>query len=83
MAGTLEFDGRQYLDGESSDPKLLGLMEGSPPRAHQRIRFQDDRFLEFPQIRWTLSHMRELCPTTNVWRGPGGGANPEIGRAHV
>jgi len=72
MPGMLEFDGRQYLDGESSDPKLLGLMEGSPPRADQRIRFQDDRFLEFPQIRWTLSHMRELCPTTNVWRGNGG-----------
>jgi CubicO group peptidase (beta-lactamase class C family) len=72
MAGMLEFDGRQYLDGESSDPKLLGLMEGSPPRPERRIRFQDDRFLEFPQIRWTLSHMRELCPTTNVWRGTDG-----------
>ena len=75
MAGMLEFDGRQYLDGESSDPKLLGLMEGSPPPADRRIRFQDDRFLEFPQIRWTLSHMRELCPTTNVWRGAGGAAD--------
>jgi CubicO group peptidase (beta-lactamase class C family) len=71
MAGMLEFDGQRYLDGESSDPKLLGLMEGSPPRTDQRIRFQDDRFLEFPQIRWALSHMRELCPTTNVWRGEG------------
>ena len=75
MAGMLEFDGRQYLDGESSDPKLLGLMEGSPPRPDQRIRFQDDRFLEFPQIRWALSHMRELCPTTNVWRGAGAASN--------
>jgi CubicO group peptidase (beta-lactamase class C family) len=75
MAGMLEFDGRRYPDGESSDPKLLGLMEGSPPRADQRIRFQDDRFLEFPQIRWTLSHMRELCPTTAVWRGQGGAAD--------
>jgi CubicO group peptidase (beta-lactamase class C family) len=71
MAGMLEFDGQRYLDGESSDPKLLGLMEGSPPPPDQRVRFQDDRFLEFPQIRWTLSHMRELCPTTNVWRGRG------------
>jgi CubicO group peptidase (beta-lactamase class C family) len=75
MAGMLEFDGQRYLDGESSDPKLLGLMEGSPPRADQRIRFQDDSFLEFPQIRWALSHMRELCPTTNVWRGAGGASD--------
>jgi CubicO group peptidase (beta-lactamase class C family) len=78
MAGMLEFEGRRYLDGESSDPKLLGLMEGSPPPPDQRIRFQDDRFLEFPQIRWTLSHMRELCPTTNVWRGEGGAT--DLGR---
>jgi CubicO group peptidase (beta-lactamase class C family) len=65
----LEFGGRRYLDGEASDPALLGFMEGSPPPAHKRIRFQDDRFLEFPEIRWALSHMRELCPTVNVWRG--------------
>lgn len=78
MAGMLEFEGRRYLDGESSDPKLLGLMEGSPPPPDQRIRFQDDRFLEFPQIRWTLSHMRELCPTTNVWRGEDGAT--DLGR---
>lgn len=78
MAGMLEFEGRRYLDGESSDPKLLGLMEGSPPPPDQRIRFQDDRFLEFPQIRWTLSHMRELCPTANVWRGEDGAT--DLGR---
>jgi CubicO group peptidase (beta-lactamase class C family) len=71
MAGMLEFDGKRYLDGESSDPNLLGLMEGSPPPPDRRIRFQDDRFLGFPQIRWALSHMRELCPTTNIWRGEG------------
>ncbi len=75
MAGMLEFDGKRYLDGESSDPNSLGLMEGSPPRPDRRVRFQDDRFLEFPQIRWALSHMRELCPTTNVWRGEGGASD--------
>lgn len=75
MTGMLDFDGQQYLDGEASDPKLLGLMEGSPPPPDRRIRFQDDRFLEFPQIRWALSHMRELCPTSNVWRGDGGASD--------
>jgi CubicO group peptidase (beta-lactamase class C family) len=67
--GMLEFGGKQYLDGESSDPKRLGWMEGAPPPPDKRIRFQDDRFLEFPEIRWALSHMRELCPTVNVPRG--------------
>jgi CubicO group peptidase (beta-lactamase class C family) len=69
--GTLEFDGVAYLDGHASDPRLLGWMEGTPPPADKQVRFADDRFLDFPQIRWSLSHMRELVPTVNVWRGEG------------
>jgi CubicO group peptidase (beta-lactamase class C family) len=67
--GMLEFNGKAYLDGAASDPRLLGWMQGSPPPPDKQVRFEDDRFFEFPQIRWALSHMRELCPTTNVWRG--------------
>jgi CubicO group peptidase (beta-lactamase class C family) len=68
-SGTLEFDGQSYLDGDASDPQRLGWMRGSPPAASQRIRFEDDEFYKFPQIRWSLSHMRELVPTTSIWRG--------------
>jgi len=49
-------------------------MRGSPPAADKRVRFADDQFLSFPQHRWALSHMRELLPTVNVWRGPTPGA---------
>src|SRR5579863_9589132 len=73
--GTIEFDGIEYPDGNSSDPNALGLMQGSPPPLAKRIRFEDDRYLEFPQIRWSLSHMRELVPTVAVWRGPGAASN--------
>ena len=69
--GTVEIDGVEYPDAEASDPNVLGWMRGSPPPQAKLIRFQDDRFLEFPQIRWTLSHMRELAPSAAVWRGPG------------
>jgi CubicO group peptidase (beta-lactamase class C family) len=69
--GTIEFDGIEYTDGHASDPNKLELMQGSPPPPAKRIRFQDDRILEFPQIRWSLSHMRELLPTAAVWRGDG------------
>jgi CubicO group peptidase (beta-lactamase class C family) len=69
--GTLEFDGIRYLDGRASDPRALGWMQGTPPPADRQVRFADDRFLDFPQIRWSLSHMRELVPTVSVWRGPG------------
>lgn len=69
--GTLEFDGVRYLDGQASDPRRLGWMQGTPPPPDKQVRFADDRFLDFPQIRWSLSHMRELVPTVNVWRGAG------------
>jgi CubicO group peptidase (beta-lactamase class C family) len=68
---TLQFDGIDYLDGTASDPNLLGWMQGSPPPPDKVIRFQDDQFLNFPRNRWALSHMRELVPTVNVWRGRG------------
>lgn len=72
-SGTREFDGRSYPDAASSDPNTLGYMVGSPPPQNRRIRFEDDRFLSFPQIRWSLSHMRELIPTVSV---PHGGRTP-------
>ena len=68
---SLRFDGVDYLDGLASDPATLGWMQGSPPPPERRICFTDQRMLDFPQIRWVLSHLRELLPTVNVWRGNG------------
>ncbi|WP_229200466.1 serine hydrolase domain-containing protein [Bradyrhizobium acaciae] len=68
---TLEFNGRKYLDGRASDPLRLGWMQGSPPPEDKRITFESGRFFEFPRIRWSLSHMRELMPTVCVRRGSG------------
>ena len=68
-ASTRRFDGVDYLDGHASDPAVLGWMQGTPPPADKRIRFEDDDFLTFPKIRWSLSHTRELAPTATVWRG--------------
>jgi len=76
-SGTLEFDGKRYLDGSASDPHRLGWMQGAPPPEHKRIRFRDDRYLEFPEIRWSLSHVRELLATVPVWRG--GGNRSDLG----
>jgi CubicO group peptidase (beta-lactamase class C family) len=63
------FDGVEYPDNEASDPIVLGWMQGSPPAPDKRIRFEDDRVLGFPELRWSLSHMRELAPTAGIWRG--------------
>lgn len=70
--GMLEFSGQCYLDGRASDPNELGWMRGAPPPAEKRIIFESDEFLDIPQLRWSLSHMRELVPTVNLRRGEGG-----------
>ena len=85
--GTLVFDGVEYPDGAASDPVALEWMQGAPPPPAKRIRFEDDRALNFPQIRWSLSHMRELVPTAAIWRGSGAaselGAVPAGGAAAI
>ena len=63
------FDGVEYATGEASDPNALQLMRGWPPPTSKRIRMEDDRYLAFPNIRWSLSHVREMLPTVSVWRG--------------
>jgi CubicO group peptidase (beta-lactamase class C family) len=79
MTTMMEFDGARYPDGNASAPAALSLMVGSPPPLAKRVVFADDRFLEFPEIRWSLSHMRELVPTARVWRGEG--AQQFLGKA--
>ncbi|MDM0055951.1 serine hydrolase domain-containing protein [Variovorax fucosicus] len=65
------------LSATASDPVKLELMQGSPPPADKQITFQNGG--QFPNLRWTLQHMRELVPSRNVWRGAGGAA--ELPRA--
>ncbi|QRM32254.1 serine hydrolase [Microvirga sp. VF16] len=69
--GMIELEGHRYLDGHESDPRKIGWMLGAPPSADKRITFEGGKFREFPQIRWSFSHMRELMPTVTVWRGQG------------
>lgn len=70
-AGPLEFNEQRYLDGRASDPRVLGWIRGAPPAADKCITFESDTFLEFPKIRWSLSHMRELVgpPPFGAGRG--------------
>jgi len=76
---TLEFGGVEYPYGSATEPAALGFMQGVPPPPERLIRFEDDRFLDYPQNRWALSHLRELMPTVAVWRGRG--AASDLGAA--
>jgi hypothetical protein len=64
------FNGTDYLDATSSDPTAQRWMQGFPPPQDRLIRFADDRCFEFPEIRWSLAHIRELMPTVAVSRDP-------------
>lgn len=56
---------------QSSDPSILGWMQGSPPKSDRTIRFSDDSYFKFPQWRWTVCHFQQLMPTKPVSRGIG------------
>ena len=56
---------------EQTDPKTGSVMQGFPPPPDKTVRFIDGSSGKFPQTRWAFSHIRELVPTANVWRGEG------------
>jgi len=46
-------------------------MVGSPPPPDRIVRFEDGSYWRFPQLRWTVSNMRQLMPTVDISRGSG------------
>lgn len=59
----------QLAPPETTEPRTLGLMQGFPPRTEGLVLFERDQLLAAPWNRWTFSHIRELMPTAQVWRG--------------
>ncbi|SFL63083.1 hypothetical protein SAMN03159423_2957 [Bradyrhizobium sp. NFR13] len=62
----------QVPTAAETDPETLGWMKGFPPAPDKTIRFHDDSFRNFPELRWAWSNVRSLVPTVNVWRGASG-----------
>lgn len=65
------FSGPPVPDALESDPAKMAWMVGSPPPPSRMIRFEDGSYFRFPQMRWSVSHFRQLMPTVNVPRGLG------------
>ncbi|WP_374033490.1 serine hydrolase domain-containing protein [Bdellovibrio bacteriovorus] len=61
----------KFPDAVESDPIKMKWMVGSPPPADRIVRFDDGSFFNFPQMRWSVSHFRQLMPTIGVSRGKG------------
>lgn len=58
-------------DPASTSVQAMGWMQGFPPAADKLITFDNPLGNTFPRNRWTFSHIREITPTANVWRGTG------------
>ncbi len=58
-------------DPATTSVDALGWMRGFPPPPDKQITFENPAGNAFPRNRWTFSHVREVVPTANVWRGSG------------
>ena len=62
---------REELDAHTSDPALLGWMQGLPPAPDKRLHWAATDHMRFPTHRYAFSNMREFLPTARVGRGGG------------
>lgn len=60
---------KEFLSARESEPGKFGWMKGFPPPADKVLQAWDGSFFEFPAIRWSVVHMRQMLPTINVSRG--------------
>jgi CubicO group peptidase (beta-lactamase class C family) len=64
-------DAPKLPSAAQTDPVANSVMQGFPPPADKTVRFNDGSSGKFPGTRWAFSHIRDLGPTANVWRGEG------------
>ncbi|MEQ8332287.1 serine hydrolase [Nisaea sp.] len=54
-----------------TDPRVMGWMDGFPPAPDKLITQPDSDYFNFPKLRWSVCHLRELLPTKQISRGLG------------
>ncbi|MDP3907467.1 serine hydrolase [Novosphingobium sp.] len=62
---------RAVLDAHTSDPAVMGWMQGFPPAPDKHILAASAGHMRFPTHRFAFSRMREFLPTARVARGHG------------
>ena len=60
---------QKFLSAKESEPQNFGWMQGFPPAKDKILNAADGSFFNFPAIRWSVVHMRQMLPTINVSRG--------------
>ncbi len=71
LAATTAFAQQGPASPAETDPVKMGWMQGSPPPPDKRITFDGGPARDWPQIRWSFAHYRELTATARVSRGSG------------
>ncbi|MGB5369670.1 MAG: serine hydrolase [Flavobacteriaceae bacterium] len=66
MLMCVNLNAQQLLTAEESDPNKLGWMQGFPPSKDKIISAIDGSFFRFPALRYSVCHMRQFMPTTEV-----------------
>jgi CubicO group peptidase (beta-lactamase class C family) len=61
----------QVLDAHTSNPTVMGWMEGLPPPQDKRLAWGRADHMRFPTHRYAYSNMREFLPTARISRGTG------------
>lgn len=60
---------KEFLSAKESEPVNFGWMQGFPPPDSKVLHTWDGSFFDFPAIRWSVVHMREMLPTVRVSKG--------------
>ncbi|MEM6525335.1 MAG: serine hydrolase [Bacteroidota bacterium] len=60
------FSQKKVLNAEDSDPGKMGWMKGFPPAKDRIVTAIDGSFFQFPALRYSVCHMRQFMPTTEV-----------------
>ena len=62
-------ESKKVLNANDSNPNKMGWMKGFPPEESRCISAGDGSFFEFPALRYSVNHIRELYPTRAVEAG--------------
>jgi len=57
---------QKHLTAEESDPNKMRWMQGFPPLKERLTLAEDGSFFTFPALRYSVCHMRQFLPTTEV-----------------
>ncbi|WP_298212626.1 serine hydrolase [Acidovorax sp.] len=70
MASLAHAQAPQLPSPDATHPERTQLMQGFPPPPDKVVRLAT--VLKYPNARWAFHHLRELGPTTDIWRGDKG-----------